>query len=86
MVGAFGVGRIGNVFDEQITNTGQRLDGRVIEPAPAVERGGEMGRFELGSTVILLTEPGRVEWEMEQGQVLRMGRPIARVNGVHRES
>ena len=80
MVGAFGVGRIGNVFDEQITNSGQTLENRTLEPAPTVERGGEMGRFELGSTVILLTEPGRVTWEMELGQVLRMGRPIARVN------
>ena len=62
--------------------TQESLDGRVIEPAPAVERGGEMGRFELGSTVILLTEPGRIEWTMEQGQVLRMGRPIARIRGV----
>ena len=39
-----------------------------------------MGRFELGSTVIPLTEPGRVSWTMELGQVLRMGRPIANVH------
>ncbi len=82
MVGAFGVGRIGNVFDDQITNAGRRLDGKVFDPAPTVERGGEMGRFELGSTVILLTEPGRVSWTMEPGEVLRMGRPIATVQPV----
>jgi len=81
MVGAFGVGRIGNEFDEQITNTGKKLESRTLEPAPAVERGGELGRFELGSTVILLTEPGRVEWDMELGQVLRLGRRIGRLNG-----
>ena len=80
MVGAFGVGRIGNVFDEQITNTGKALESRTLEPAPEVARGGEMGRFELGSTVILLTEPGRVSWTMELGQVLRMGRPIASIH------
>ena len=79
MVGAFGVGRIGNVFDEQITNTGKKVHSQQLEPAPSVERGGEMGRFELGSTVILLTEPGRVTWEMELGQVLRLGRRIASV-------
>ena len=79
MVGAFGVGRIGNVFDEQITNAGPKLHSKVLNPAPTVERGGEMGRFELGSTVILLTEPGRVEWEMEPGEVLRLGRRIATV-------
>jgi phosphatidylserine decarboxylase len=80
MVGAFGVGRIGNVFDEQITNAGPKVQGKVLNPAPSVERGGEMGRFELGSTVILLTEPGRVSWEMEPGEVLRMGRRIATVS------
>jgi phosphatidylserine decarboxylase len=79
MVGAFGVGRIGNVFDAQITNTGRRVDSQDLDPAPSVERGGEMGRFELGSTVILLTEPGRIDWEMELGQVVRVGRRIASV-------
>jgi phosphatidylserine decarboxylase len=80
MVGAFGVGRIGNVFDDTVTNTGAASSLRTLEPAPAVERGGELGRFELGSTVILLCEPGRVEWEMEADQVLRLGRRIARVH------
>ena len=65
----------------QITNTGKKLESRVLNPAPAVERGGELGRFELGSTVILLTEPGQVEWEVELGQVLRLGRPIGRICG-----
>ncbi len=81
MVGAFGVGRIGNEFDEQITNTGKKLESRTLNPPPPVERGGELGRFELGSTVILLTEPGQIEWDMELGQVLRLGRKIGRVVG-----
>jgi len=82
MVGAFGVGRIGNVFDPQITNAGKRLNSVTLDPVPRVERGGEVGRFELGSTVILLCEPGRVEWELEPGQVTRVGRRIARVKPV----
>jgi phosphatidylserine decarboxylase len=81
MVGAFGVGRIGNVFDETVTNVGGGSAVRHLEPNPHVDRGAELGRFELGSTVILLCEPGRVEWEMEPGQVLRLGRRIARLNG-----
>jgi phosphatidylserine decarboxylase len=55
------------------------VDSQDLDPAPSVERGGEMGRFELGSTVILLTEPGRIDWEMELGQVVRVGRRIASV-------
>ncbi len=42
--------------------------------------GDEMGRFYLGSTVVLLFEPGRVEWleGFGPGDPLRMGQAIAR--------
>ena len=40
--------------------------------------GDEMGRFYLGSTVVLLFEPGRVEWleDLKAGDPLRMGQAI----------
>lgn len=40
--------------------------------------GDEMGRFYLGSTVVLLFEPGRVEWldGLKPGDPLRMGQAI----------
>jgi phosphatidylserine decarboxylase len=79
MVGAFGVGRIANVFDERRSNTSVRAFDAPLTPPPAVQRGDELGRFELGSTVILLCEAGRVDWTMDAGQVLRLGRPIATV-------
>lgn len=42
--------------------------------------GDEMGRFYLGSTVVLLFEPGRVAWrdDLEPGAPLRMGEALAR--------
>lgn len=42
--------------------------------------GDEMGRFHLGSTVVLLFEPGRVEWleSLKAGDPLRMGQAIGR--------
>jgi phosphatidylserine decarboxylase len=42
--------------------------------------GAEMGRFYLGSTVVLLFEPGRVEWleHLAAGDRLRMGQAIGR--------
>lgn len=42
--------------------------------------GDEMGRFYLGSTVVLLFEPGRVTWreDLKAGDPLRMGEGIAR--------
>lgn len=41
--------------------------------------GDEMGRFYLGSTVVLLFEPGRVQWYegLKPGDPLRMGEAIA---------
>jgi phosphatidylserine decarboxylase len=40
----------------------------------------EMGRFHLGSTVVLLFEPGRIHWrdDLKPGAPLRMGEAIAR--------
>jgi phosphatidylserine decarboxylase len=42
--------------------------------------GDEMGRFYLGSTVVLIFEPGRTEWldGFKPGDPLRMGQAIAR--------
>lgn len=42
--------------------------------------GDEMGRFYLGSTVVLLFEPGRVDWldGLKPGDPLRMGQAIGR--------
>ncbi len=45
-----------------------------------LEAGAEMGRFLLGSTVVLLFEPGKVEWLEDLGplSVLKMGEAIGR--------
>ncbi|GGD60418.1 phosphatidylserine decarboxylase [Erythrobacter arachoides] len=42
--------------------------------------GDEMGRFFLGSTVVLLFEPGRVEWDesLGAGDAVRMGQALGR--------
>lgn len=44
-----------------------------------LERGAEMGRFNMGSTVILLFGPNRINWatNLGAGQALRMGESIA---------
>lgn len=52
-------------------------------PPATVElgKGQEMGRFRLGSTVILLFTPGAVEWEASYaaGSATRLGEPLARM-------
>lgn len=82
-IGAFNVGRItasflpsGNGAGTQVTNLHGAgfLSGR-IEPPVAVERGNEIMAFHLGSTVVLLFEPERVELEpsIESGNEVRLG-------------
>ena len=78
MVGAFGVGRMTTIVTDLVTNTGGRAADARLDPALPVDRAQELGRFELGSTVILLFEPGRIEWTLKPGAVVRLGRPIAR--------
>jgi len=79
MVGAFGVGRMQTVVSPLITNTGGAASDEPLAPAVALERCAELGRFCLGSTVILLLEPGRIEWTVAPGEAVRLGRPMARV-------
>ena len=80
MVGAIGVGRITTTFDPRIvTNRGQEaglLD--YHDQGPALARGGEIGRFHLGSTAIVFLGPNhRFRFEIEHGQHVRMGQALA---------
>jgi phosphatidylserine decarboxylase len=82
MVGAIGVGRISMSYDARIvTNRGPNaglLD--YHDRGPALTRGGEIGRFHLGSTAIVLLGPEhRFKFEIEAGTHVRMGQAIARL-------
>lgn len=46
---------------------------------PSFAAGDEMGRFHLGSTVVLLFEPGRIDWleGLQAGDPVQMGQAIA---------
>jgi len=77
-VGATCVGRIRAAYDDRLTHAGQSAGLRSYVPPRPVEKGGELGRFEMGSTVILLFEPGRVVWDdrLVPEAVVRMGQRI----------
>jgi len=86
MVAATGVGHMTVTYDSVETRGRGRGKAR---PGPRVrytgsrpvERGGELGAFHLGSTVVLLFEPGRVKLApLAHGQRIRLGEPIARRN------
>lgn len=79
MVGAMIVAGIETVWGGRVQPHGRK----VIEHPGGdlhLSAGDEMGRFYLGSTVVLLFEPGKIEWQsdLQPGSTLRMGQAIAR--------
>ncbi len=85
MVGAIGVGRISVSFDPRIvTNRGQAAQTLEYgDTGPTLARGGEVGRFHLGSTAIVLLGPEhRFRFAVKQGATVRMGQAVAVREGV----
>ncbi|MGQ0506718.1 MAG: archaetidylserine decarboxylase [Myxococcaceae bacterium] len=80
-VGATCVSRIRASYDDVVTHTGGAAKVHAYEQKQEVKKGDEIGVFEMGSTVILLFEPGRVRWDaaLAPESVLRMGTKIGDV-------
>jgi phosphatidylserine decarboxylase len=79
MVGATNVGRMTLTFDGLVTNAG--LPATAVRPATPipVERGQELGAFNLGSTVVLLiAETARLGPRAKAGDLVRMGQALWR--------
>ena len=85
LVGALLVGSIATVWHGEVTPRAVRgcadlpLDaGRA---ALDLEKGAELGRFNMGSTVILLLPPGSSEWlpGLAPGSSVRLGQALARL-------
>ena len=81
MVGAMIVASIETVWGGLVEAHGKQVvhqDYNARQPAPKLDAGAEMGRFLLGSTVILLFEPGKVAWDksLEPLSVVRMGQSL----------
>ncbi len=82
MVGAMIVASIETVWDGLIEPHGKQVIRKPFDTpdAPKFAAGDEMGRFLLGSTVILLFEPGKVEWssDIEPLSVVQMGQSLGK--------
>jgi len=82
LVGALNVGSLSTVWHGEVTPHARRVVTRLPEPTAgaALRRGAEMGRFNMGSTVILLFGPGGAHWEADlaAGRVVRVGERIGR--------
>jgi phosphatidylserine decarboxylase len=86
MVGAIIVGGIETVWNGRLTPPHQRNVAPVYyQPMQPLQlpRGAELGRFHLGSTVILLAPPGALSWDVElaSGQAVRLGQALATMLG-----
>jgi phosphatidylserine decarboxylase len=83
MIGALFVGSMETVWAGRITPPHLR-EGGPFHYAPhdpvTLRRGDEMGRFNMGSTVILLLPENGLDWEpaLQPGQAIRMGQPLGR--------
>jgi len=80
-VGATCVSRIKAAYDEILTHDGKPGKVHKYDTHLPVEKGGELGRFEMGSTVILLFEPKRVKWDdsLQPEGVVRLGKRIGEI-------
>ena len=80
-VGALFVGSIETVWAGEI-NPPPRRRSEAIHITQGrgqqLAKGAEAGRFNMGSTVVLVFEPGRMQWDagMQPGAAVRMGRRI----------
>ena len=79
LVGALCVGSLETVWAGRVTPPHNQPGGSYV-PASAVKlaRGMEMGRFNMGSTVILLTGPGMLNWNpgIQPEDPVRMGQAL----------
>ncbi|HWG72261.1 MAG TPA: archaetidylserine decarboxylase [Steroidobacteraceae bacterium] len=78
LVGALNVGSMATVWAGDITPAARRAVTRIPGPPTTLEKGAELGRFNMGSTVILLFEPNRLRWhpQLQAGCVVRLGQSI----------
>ncbi|MBC8131417.1 MAG: phosphatidylserine decarboxylase [Deltaproteobacteria bacterium] len=86
MVAAVGVGHITAAYDQDIATHSRSFrrakvrHARYDEPRP-IAKGGEIGTFHLGSTTIVVFEPGRVNLSsFVSGDKTNMGATIGRVS------
>jgi phosphatidylserine decarboxylase len=78
LVGALNVGSMATVWAGDITPAARRVVTRIPAPPTALDKGAELGRFNMGSTVILLFGPNRARWNsgLAAGSVVRLGQSL----------
>jgi phosphatidylserine decarboxylase len=80
-VAATMVGKVRVTFDDLTTNVrGGRQAARSYEPAPCFTKGEEWGRFEFGSTIVMIAAPSLLQLDTQPpGTRVRLGQRIGRL-------
>ena len=75
LVGALNVGSMATVWAGDITPAARRTIAHIPGRDILLDKGAELGRFNMGSTVIVLFQPGRARWRatLEAGLSVRVG-------------
>ncbi len=84
LIGALHVGSIETVHCGEVNPPPRRRKAPQVIPAGVgrpFTKGEELGRFNMGSTVVLLFERGRIRWDsgMQPNATVQLGRPIAHI-------
>lgn len=81
MIGATNVGKISVVYDDFISNAAavNRPVQRRYDPPTSIGTGARLGTFHMGSSVVVLVEPGRIDLDrvrLEAGKKVRYGAAV----------
>ncbi|WP_292663819.1 phosphatidylserine decarboxylase [Nitratifractor sp.] len=81
LVGALNVGKMVVTFEERIhTNTSIRQPQHYRYATPVPLKKGELfGWFEMGSTIVILSEAESLEWELDIGEKVRFAQSVGRL-------
>ena len=78
LVGALNVGSIATVWAGDVTPAARRVVTTLPPQDVSLDKGEEFGRFNMGSTVILLFQENRVRWheDLRAGATVRLGQSL----------
>ena len=81
LVGAMIVASIETIWSGQVTPAGKKVCTTQYDQTVSLKKGNEMGRFKLGSTVVLLFPKDTLMWSQTlcAGSAIKMGQEIAQV-------
>ncbi len=81
LVGALNVGSIATVWAGDVTPAARRVVTHLPAADLVLDKGAELGRFNMGSTVILLFQANRARWHplLRAGSVVQLGQALGSI-------